>query len=220
MRYHIVIASGLLAVLATAYPCNAQTDVLPIKSTIPKASPKVRVLLEGFCPVSVVDDSSWVLGDDKYTTVHEKCGYRFANEQNKLQFENNPQKYAVALRGYDPVHLHQHKELVEGDRRYGLSSYKYGILLFANESNLQRFEHDEDSFPLRHNFDKQPVKSKPFVNSAHSLRPSSQPPKAPKSPIPKSLKSAFSPTLQVQTPDLIQSRLRRRWLFRRRAARR
>ena len=133
MRYHIVIASGLLAVLATAYPCNAQTDVLPIKSTIPKASPKVRVLLEGFCPVSVVDDSSWVLGDDKYTTVHEKCGYRFANEQNKLQFENNPQKYAVALRGYDPVHLHQHKELVEGDRRYGLSSYKYGILLFAND---------------------------------------------------------------------------------------
>ena len=59
-----------------------------------------NVGLSGYDPVAFVTDSKPVNGDFKITATHRGATYFFANEENKIAFEKDPEKYAPQNGGF------------------------------------------------------------------------------------------------------------------------
>ncbi len=59
--------------------------------------------LEGYCPVTLVEQGKWVKGDAKWGAIHRGKTYLFAGEQQQKRFFGALDKYAPVLSGYDPV---------------------------------------------------------------------------------------------------------------------
>lgn len=56
--------------------------------------------MRGFDPVSYFADGAPSEGDWQITAVYKDATYRFANEENKVKFEADPEAYAPAYGGY------------------------------------------------------------------------------------------------------------------------
>ncbi len=95
-------------------------------------------LLDGYCPVTLQESNTWVLGRPRYTTVFMGARYYFAGEAERDRFIENPGKYAAAFQGHDVVVAHNEGKLVLGDRRHGLI-FRKKVYLFASEESLHSF---------------------------------------------------------------------------------
>ncbi|MBC8357034.1 MAG: thioredoxin family protein [Planctomycetes bacterium] len=99
-----------------------------------------RISLEGYCPVTLVQNRVWTPGDKKWGAVHEGRVYLFAGPEQQKQFLANPHVYAPLMAGYDPVRFAETGQLVPGRREFGLYIDDPGpIALFADEAALERF---------------------------------------------------------------------------------
>jgi protein disulfide-isomerase len=102
--------------------------------------------LDGYCPVTLMARYEWVLGNPQYAVKHRGRLYYCLNEQARDIFLAAPDRFAPVLSGYDIVHFLETGELLAGRRefgcKYGLSSDRERIFLFANTANQQRF-HDQ-----------------------------------------------------------------------------
>lgn len=107
----------------------------------PRPNPtQPQISLEGYCPVTLVQNRVWTPGDKKWGAVHEGHVYLFAGPAQQQQFLANPQIYAPLIAGYDPVRFAETGELVPGRREFGLYIDDPGpIALFADEPALERF---------------------------------------------------------------------------------
>jgi len=56
--------------------------------------------LQGYDPVAYFTVGEPTKGDWTITTIHDDALYRFANEENKAQFEANPEAYLPQYGGY------------------------------------------------------------------------------------------------------------------------
>jgi YHS domain-containing protein len=56
--------------------------------------------LQGYDPVAYFTDGAPAKGSYKITTLFNDATYRFASEENKAQFEANPEAYLPAYGGY------------------------------------------------------------------------------------------------------------------------
>jgi YHS domain-containing protein len=56
--------------------------------------------LQGYDPVAYFTVGEATKGDYRITTLHNDALYRFANEENKVAFEENPEAYLPAYGGY------------------------------------------------------------------------------------------------------------------------
>lgn len=126
----------------------------------PAAQTKAPILpplgMEGYCVVSLYDynkklaeaqeagvspDPSlqgWVKGNKKFGAVHRGRLYLFANAEAQKTFLADPDRYAPALSGYDPVVFNETQKLVDGKRSIGLC-YNGQVYCFASEESLQKF---------------------------------------------------------------------------------
>ncbi|MEX0818911.1 MAG: thioredoxin family protein [Pirellulaceae bacterium] len=107
----------------------------------PRPNPtQPQISLEGYCPVTLVQNRVWTPGDKKWGAVHEGHVYLFAGPAQQQQFLANPQIYAPLIAGYDPVRFAETGQLVPGRREFGLYIDDPGpIALFADEAALERF---------------------------------------------------------------------------------
>ena len=134
-------------------PQQNQTSAPPATSpgygggqTQPSAPPaqanpaQPQISLEGYCPVTLVQNRVWTPGDKKWGAVHEGRVYLFAGPEQQQQFLANPHVYAPLMAGYDPVRFAETGQLVPGRREFGLYIDEPGpIALFADEPSLERF---------------------------------------------------------------------------------
>lgn len=97
-----------------------------------------QLALDGFCSVSLVEQSKWTKGDPRWGAVHKGRVYLFGNSQAQQQFMANPERYSPMLSGNDIVRFAETGQGVEGKREHGVY-YRDHILLFADEESLQRF---------------------------------------------------------------------------------
>jgi thioredoxin-related protein/YHS domain-containing protein len=137
----------------------------PVMSTSPPASPPASpapesgeqqlvpasqappIALDGFCPVTLLemmarapaDRAAWKKGNVKFGAIHRGRTYLFTSAEQQQKFLANPDAFAPAFSGYDPVHYAERGELVDGKRAYGLITPDKHIFLFADEPALQRF---------------------------------------------------------------------------------
>jgi YHS domain-containing protein len=104
------------------------------------ASQAPPVAMDGFCVVSLIEKLAWKKADPKYGAIHRGRTYLFVSEDAQKKFLQNPDAFAPALSGCDPVRFARTGELVPGKRAYGLLTPDKRIYLFADEQSLQVFE--------------------------------------------------------------------------------
>ncbi len=94
--------------------------------------------LDGFCPVELVGSESWKPGDPRWSTVYEGRTYLFSAEAQLRRFRAEPQRFAPALSGQDPVLLVDGNRRVPGRTDYCVT-YKGRLYMFSGSVTLTRF---------------------------------------------------------------------------------
>jgi protein disulfide-isomerase len=85
------------------------------------------------------DRAAWKKGNPRFGAIHQGRTYLFTTAEQQQKFLANPDSYAPALSGYDPVRYAERGELVDGKRAYGLVTPDKRVFLFADEASLQKF---------------------------------------------------------------------------------
>jgi len=114
----------------------------------PPAPSSPQFAMDGFCPVTLVDQDKWQKGDTRWGAVHQGKTYLFASQQGQQRFLASPSRFAPILSGYDPVRYAETGQLVEGKREHGV---RFGdwIFLFADEVALDRFSKHTEFYMAR-----------------------------------------------------------------------
>ncbi len=94
--------------------------------------------LDGYCPVTLVNDNKWQPGDKRFGIIHRGQLYLFTSEAQKQQFWKDPDLYAPILSGNDPVAFAESGQSVAGSRRHGVF-FRNQIYLFTSEQSLEKF---------------------------------------------------------------------------------
>ncbi len=104
--------------------------------------------LEGYCPVTLVDRSSWAEGRAQWGARHRGRTYLFAGPDEQRTFLANPDRYAPALSGDDPVLALDRGSSTPGQRRYGVT-YESRMYLFATPETRAAFTADPGRYAAR-----------------------------------------------------------------------
>ena len=106
--------------------------------------------LEGFCPVTLLQEEKWKEGDKRWGVRHRGRVYLFASPAAQQAFLSEPDRYCPALAGYDPVVFAETGQFANGFRRHGVRFYDQ-VFLFSSEDSLDRFWQDPSKFtePVR-----------------------------------------------------------------------
>jgi YHS domain-containing protein len=104
--------------------------------------------LEGYCPVTVVERGSWVEGRPQWGARHRGRTYLFAGPEQQQAFLADPDRYAPALSGDDPVLAFENSRSEPGRRAYGVS-YQSRMYLFSSPETRAAFTADPDRYTSR-----------------------------------------------------------------------
>jgi thiol-disulfide isomerase/thioredoxin/YHS domain-containing protein len=125
---------------ATRQPSSSSTlTTSDIEAKLPPGSPPLG--LEGYCPVTLVEQKVWKLGDVHFGVIHGQRTYLFTSQAEQQRFLSNPDTYSPAMSGNDPVLAMKENRLVAGTRRHGVF-YGNRIYLFSSEASLVEFSND------------------------------------------------------------------------------
>ncbi len=122
---------------------NPEGAPAPLPAVTDVATPITR--LENLCIVSFAHGRQ-VPPDLKISTVYRGRIYYFASEEAKEEFVSDPQQFAVAFGGCDPVHFVETKQPVEG--RF-LASHEGHFYMFSTRENHQAFKSNPSRYALK-----------------------------------------------------------------------
>ena len=107
----------------------------------PAVAGRGEVVLEGFCPVSLIKNEQWVQGQAEWSVNHLGRTYYCAGPVERECFLVNPDRYVPALGGCDPVVLLETARRVPGQLDYCVT-YNGKLYMFCNAANLAKFRQD------------------------------------------------------------------------------
>lgn len=139
--------SGTTASPSTAAAPAGTGDIAP-PVVASSTEPAEQLGLEGYCPVSVVTQESWIPGNPQITCSHRGRTYRFAGEAEKRAFEANPDWYAPAFSGDDAVLASRQGLVVAGKRAYS-AAYKSRLYLFTSPDTRNAFVSNPETYVRR-----------------------------------------------------------------------
>jgi YHS domain-containing protein len=116
-------------------------------SPAPVAQPTFA--MDGHCPVHLLEQSAWVSGDRAWGATHRGKTYLFVSEGCQKKFLADPDRYAPALSGNDPVALVDRGQAVPGKREHGCYfgvEPNRRIVLFADEASYQTFSRNPQRY--------------------------------------------------------------------------
>ena len=115
-----------------------QTSRDQASSGDPAAPP---LALDGFCPVTVIDQTEWTMGDPNYGVVHLGRLYLFTGKAEREKFLADPVPYTPMLNGIDVVRFFEDRQVVQGKREFGVVDPDHNrIFLFADAESQHHFE--------------------------------------------------------------------------------
>ena len=106
------------------------------------------VAIEGYCPVELVQNESWVPGNARWAIVHAGRTYYLAGPVQRECFLANPERYLPAFSGADPVALTEEDRAIAGRANYCVV-YDGRLYMFSNANSLARFRQTPDRYALR-----------------------------------------------------------------------
>jgi YHS domain-containing protein len=104
--------------------------------------------LEGYCPVTLAEKSVWTEGRAQFGARHRGRTYLFAGPEQQQAFLADPDRYAPALSGDDPVLAFEQGKSMPGQRRYGLVCQSR-MYLFASQETRDAFAAQPDRYTSR-----------------------------------------------------------------------
>ncbi len=104
--------------------------------------------LEGYCPVTLAEKGQWTEGRAQWGARHRGRTYLFAGEDQQRAFLADPDRYAPALSGDDPVLAFESGSSSPGQRRYGVT-YQSRMYLFSSPETRSRFAADPTRYAGR-----------------------------------------------------------------------
>jgi len=104
--------------------------------------------LEGYCPVSLVETGNWREGQAQWGARHRGRTYLFSGLEEQQAFLADPDRYAPALSGDDPVVAFDSGSTVSGQRQYGVT-YQQRIYLFASPESRATFAANPQRYTSR-----------------------------------------------------------------------
>ena len=104
--------------------------------------------MEGYCPVTLAEKGQWVEGRAQWGARHRGRTYLFAGESQQRAFLADPDRYAPALSGDDPVVAFDGGKSVPGQRRYGVT-YQSRIYLFSSPETRTTFSSNPQRYTAR-----------------------------------------------------------------------
>ncbi len=104
--------------------------------------------LDGYCPVTLAEQASWTEGRAQWGVQHRGRTYLFAGANEQQRFLANPDRYAPALSGDDPVVAFEAGKQIPGQRRYGVT-YQARIYLFSSLETRSRFAANPQAYASR-----------------------------------------------------------------------
>ncbi len=94
--------------------------------------------LDGFCPVSLVENKAWKFGDRRWGATHLGVTYLFTGLKQQQKFLKTPDRYSPVGLGNDIVVLLESGQTVAGQRKHGVS-FGGRIYLFSSQKSLDAF---------------------------------------------------------------------------------
>lgn len=101
--------------------------------------------LEGYCPVTLREKSAWIEGRPQYGACHRGRTYLFAGETEQKTFLADPDRYAPALSGDDPVMAFDAARQIPGQRQFGVT-YQSRVYLFSSPQTQAVFTASPDRY--------------------------------------------------------------------------
>ena len=120
---------------STAASTLPQTAATPVEPDVYGSMP---VGLEGYCPVTLAERGVWVEGRAQWGVRHRGRTYLFATAEQQKAFLADPDRYAPALSGDDPVMAFDAGKSTPGQRRYGVT-YQSRTYLFSSTETRDAF---------------------------------------------------------------------------------
>ena len=109
------------------------------------ADSSVPLLLDGYCPVALVERREWVKGDVRYGVRHRGCLYLFESKASMDLFFVKPDYYALASEGMDVVTLTDSGEHKPGLREFGIR-YDNMNFVFSTAENRETFRKNPENY--------------------------------------------------------------------------
>ena len=117
---------------------STQTAAAPAAPIEPDSYGSMPVGLEGYCPVTLAERGAWVEGRAQWGARHRGRTYLFASAEQQKAFLADPDRYAPALAGDDPVLAFDAGKSTPGQRRYGVT-YQSRTYLFSSTETRDAF---------------------------------------------------------------------------------
>lgn len=128
----------------------------PVTDSQPAEQNPMPLGLEGYCPVTLVESGSWVEGQAGWGARHRGRTYLFRGLEEQQAFLADPDRYAPALSGDDPVAAFDSGSSLPGERRYGVT-YQQRIYLFASPESRATFAANPQRYTSRVQLAEQPT---------------------------------------------------------------
>lgn len=125
---------------------GVQNAVNAAKNAVAAAPPSFPpVALDGFCPVTIASKKQWTVGDRRWGAWHHSRLYLFAGEAEQKLFLADPNKFAPASNGSDPVAAAEEGKDVVGRVQFACL-YGDRVYLFSGEPNLAKFQQSPEKY--------------------------------------------------------------------------
>jgi YHS domain-containing protein len=119
-----------------------------VAATTPDPHGSMPLGLEGYCAVSLAEKGQWVEGRAQWGARHRGRTYLFAGAEQQQAFLANPDRYAPALSGDDPVLACDAGKQIAGQRRYGVT-YQARTYLFSSPETRTAFAANPQRYTSR-----------------------------------------------------------------------
>lgn len=145
---HRKIALAILAVALTTLATTstfAQSGTNRHADNVMKQQEMVKIGLDGYCPVCVVEHRKWEKGNPAITSTFDGVSYQFPSQAIKAKFDANPQKYVPALNGDCIVCYEKLGKRVAGSVQHP-ALHNGRLYLFPGERERQAFLAEPEAF--------------------------------------------------------------------------
>lgn len=114
-----------------------------LETMLPVGSPPLG--LDGYCPVTLINNIVWKRGDLAFGTSHKGRTYLFASAAKQAEFLKSPDRFAPILSGNDPYFAAQGTAMIAGSREFGIV-FRGQVMLFASPESLKKFSSEPEKY--------------------------------------------------------------------------
>jgi YHS domain-containing protein len=126
----------------------AAPPAAPASTSAPAGEEPMPLGLEGYCPVTLAEKQAWAEGRPQYGARHRGRTYLFAGPEQQRTFLADPDRYAPALSGDDPVLVFEQGRSMQGQRRYGVVCQSR-MYLFTSPETRDTFAANPEKYAAR-----------------------------------------------------------------------